>query len=271
MRYVVSDIHGHKSKLDKILDYVSFNSSSDELIIIGDIIDRGPESAELVDWVINTHNAKLILGNHEQMFMNAYESVNLLKLSEYKNISEFSRMEKSLYFDLWLSNGGVDTCISFNKFNKNNPKRNLYKEFYDYLKRSNKYMILDKHILVHAGTGFLRYENFDVVELGERLYNLNDDVLLWDRRFYDRAFNKNFCQSLPNFTTIIGHTPIQNNKKYDGKINKDLIIKNYLKNNSTVISLDLGVFINGSLGMLCLDTMILYYIENEDIKFINIM
>lgn len=270
MIYVTSDIHGHKNELDKLLDYIMF-SNNDELIIIGDIIDRGPESAELVDWVINTPSAKLILGNHEQMFMNAYESVNLLKLSEYKNISEFSRMEKSLYFDLWLSNGGVDTCISFNKFNKNNPKRNLYKEFYDYLKRSNKYMILDKYILVHAGTGFLRYENFNVSELTYRLDNLDSETLLWNRRFYDRTFNKGFCQSLTDFTTIIGHTPVYNNKKYSGAITKEVIIKYYPKNNSTVIALDLGVSISESLGILCLDNLKFYYIEKGEIKSIDLM
>lgn len=143
----------------------------------------------------------------------------------------------------------------FNRFNIINSSRNLYKEFYEYLNGCPRYMIIDKFILVYAGTGLLRYENFNAIEFSERLDNLHSETLLWDRRFYDRAFNKNFYQSLPNFTIIIGHTPIQNNKKYAGKINKDLIIKNYLKNNSTVISLDLGV--------LCLESRNFYYIEND--------
>lgn len=270
MIYVVSDIHGYSKKLDKLLDYVGFNKN-DELYINGDLIDRGPESAELVAWIIKTPNVKLILGNHESMFMNAYESVNLLKLSEYKDISEFSRIEKSLDFDLWVSNGGESTCISFNKFNTKNPSRNIFKEFYEYLNGCPRYMILDKYILVHAGTGFLRYENFNALELSERLDNLNDDVLLWDRRFYDRTFSKGFCQSLSHFTTIIGHTPIQNNRKYTGKIYKDLIVKNYPKNHSTAIALDFGVFISCSLGLLCLDKLILHYVENGEIKSIDLM
>lgn len=267
MIYVVSDIHGHSKKLDKLLSYVNFNSS-DELIIIGDIIDRGPESAELVDWVINSPNIHLIFGNHESSFCDVYENINLTRIIDFHNSR---KLKEDMNFQLWLDNGGDATCISFNRFNINNPSRNLYKEFYDYLKKSKKYMIIDKYILVHAGTACLRYENFNAHELMEWLDNLNNETLLWDRRFFDRSFNRGFCQTLGNFTTIIGHNPIYNNKKYTGTITTEVIIKHYPKNNSTVIALDLGVNETDMLGLLSLDTLKFFYTTKNGIENIDLV
>jgi len=61
---VIGDIHGCFQELMKLLDMVNF-SRSDELVSIGDLVDRGPQSKEVVDFFINTPNASAILGNHE--------------------------------------------------------------------------------------------------------------------------------------------------------------------------------------------------------------
>ena len=267
MRYITSDVHGCKEPLDKLLNYIGFNNN-DELIVIGDSIDRGPESAKLVDWVINSPNIHLIFGNHESSFCDVYENINLTRVIDFRDSRE---LKEDMNFQLWLDNGGKDTCISFNEFNINNPSRNLYNEFYDYLRKCSKYMIIDKYILVHAGTSFLRYEKINTSELIEWLDNLNNETLLWDRRFFDRSFNRGFCQSLTNFTTIIGHTPVYNNKNYTGAITKDIIIKHYPKNNSTVIALDLGVNETDMLGLLSLDTLRFFYINKNEVQYIDLV
>ena len=53
MIYVVSDIHGQYEKLVKLLEVINLNST-DELYILGDIIDRGPEIVKVVDLVMST-------------------------------------------------------------------------------------------------------------------------------------------------------------------------------------------------------------------------
>jgi serine/threonine protein phosphatase 1 len=67
--FVVGDIHGHVTKLKSQLQTLDFNTLVDRLICVGDLIDRGPESAEalaLLDepWFFS------VLGNHEHLMIN---------------------------------------------------------------------------------------------------------------------------------------------------------------------------------------------------------
>ena len=47
MTYVMSDLHGHYQKYLQMLDMIRF-SDADDLYILGDAVDRGPGSAELL-------------------------------------------------------------------------------------------------------------------------------------------------------------------------------------------------------------------------------
>ena len=66
----MSDIHGRFSDLMKMLEVISF-SDADELYILGDIIDRGPESAEILIWAVNDAPANIhfLAGNHEDLML----------------------------------------------------------------------------------------------------------------------------------------------------------------------------------------------------------
>lgn len=70
--FVVGDIHGAYATLYAALISVSFDPERDRLFLVGDLIDRGPDSwmcAELLaqPWVI------AVRGNHEDMLINLYE------------------------------------------------------------------------------------------------------------------------------------------------------------------------------------------------------
>ena len=67
-RYVCSDIHGQYSLFLKALDRIGF-SESDHMYIIGDVIDRGPDSMALLRDVMQRKNVTLLLGNHEYMMI----------------------------------------------------------------------------------------------------------------------------------------------------------------------------------------------------------
>lgn len=69
---VVGDIHGCFEELEKLLSMISF-SSTDELISIGDLIDRGPSPKEVLSFFMNTPNAKAIMGNHEDKHIRIYD------------------------------------------------------------------------------------------------------------------------------------------------------------------------------------------------------
>ncbi|KAL4788689.1 Metallo-dependent phosphatase-like protein [Aspergillus varians] len=61
---VIGDVHGCKSELEKLLDKVTFNATTDHLIFTGDLIEKGPDSLGVVD-LAREYNASCVRGNHE--------------------------------------------------------------------------------------------------------------------------------------------------------------------------------------------------------------
>ncbi|MBP5144082.1 metallophosphoesterase, partial [Pseudomonas chlororaphis] len=49
--FAVGDIHGHFTKLQAALDAVQFDPTVDRLFSVGDLVDRGPESADVDTWL----------------------------------------------------------------------------------------------------------------------------------------------------------------------------------------------------------------------------
>ncbi len=71
--FICSDIHGHYSLLEKQLKSIGFDISKDRLFCLGDLIDRGDESSLVIEYLSKPwfHS---ILGNHELMLIDAFES-----------------------------------------------------------------------------------------------------------------------------------------------------------------------------------------------------
>lgn len=62
----VGDIHGCFSKLKTSLKRIRFDPSKDRLFSVGDLVDRGPESHHVLEWLdLSWFHA--ICGNHEQL------------------------------------------------------------------------------------------------------------------------------------------------------------------------------------------------------------
>ena len=66
--YAISDVHGCRTQLSHLLDKIS-PAAEDEVWFLGDLIDRGPRSAELLVWATTEapQNFHFLLGNHEDM------------------------------------------------------------------------------------------------------------------------------------------------------------------------------------------------------------
>lgn len=64
--FAVGDIHGCFSKLDTALRNVRFSAERDRLFAVGDLVDRGPESALVLEWLAQPwfHS---VCGNHDLM------------------------------------------------------------------------------------------------------------------------------------------------------------------------------------------------------------
>ena len=64
--FVIGDIHGCFDAVRAILDDVNFYESTDRLFSVGDLVDRGPDSIEAIDWIAKPW-FHAVRGNHEQM------------------------------------------------------------------------------------------------------------------------------------------------------------------------------------------------------------
>ncbi|MFP6789136.1 MAG: metallophosphoesterase [Thalassolituus sp.] len=85
--FVVGDLHGHVTKLHDQLAALNFNSAVDRVICVGDLIDRGPESAEALN-LLNEPWFFSVIGNHEYLMINGM------------------RYKSSRHRMAWLNHGG---------------------------------------------------------------------------------------------------------------------------------------------------------------------
>ena len=74
--FVVGDIHGMFSHLQVLLSEIEFDTESDRLFSVGDLVDRGPESRNALDWLARPwfHACR---GNHEQFAIDSTDPEQL--------------------------------------------------------------------------------------------------------------------------------------------------------------------------------------------------
>ena len=90
--YAIGDIHGCLGALDQLLTKIA-PRPEDELVFVGDYIDRGPQSREVVDRLLALpHRCVFLMGNHERMLL------------------DFLAGEEE---DIYLENGGRATLASY--------------------------------------------------------------------------------------------------------------------------------------------------------------
>ena len=74
MIYIASDLHGEYGLFKKLLEKINF-SESDSMIICGDIVDKGPDSIRLAQFIFQQPNIQCVIGNHEFAFLKYYEAL----------------------------------------------------------------------------------------------------------------------------------------------------------------------------------------------------
>lgn len=107
MLYLISDIHGNLQDLKRILKKIAFDREKDNLIIMGDILDRGPDGIPLLEYIkpyLLDNSMELLLGNHE-----------LFAIMYLKGILGDKNTEDTLDERTWTVFGGGDTIKSIKK------------------------------------------------------------------------------------------------------------------------------------------------------------
>jgi bis(5'-nucleosyl)-tetraphosphatase (symmetrical) len=69
----IGDIHGCLDEFNELMKKVSYNPNEDRLILLGDLIDRGPDSVGVIQ---RARELKLecVMGNHEHKFVKWFRS-----------------------------------------------------------------------------------------------------------------------------------------------------------------------------------------------------
>ncbi|KAK4503074.1 hypothetical protein PRZ48_006501 [Zasmidium cellare] len=71
----VGDVHGCKEELVKLLKEVEFDENSDHLVLVGDVISKGPDNVGVLDELIRL-NASSVRGNHEDRILQVARSAH---------------------------------------------------------------------------------------------------------------------------------------------------------------------------------------------------
>lgn len=127
-RFVVGDVHGCAKALRGLIESLEL-THDDEIIFLGDYIDRGPDSRNCIDQIIELSDQTRVValrGNHEVMFA----GVLLCGLDD----------------SLWLQNGGRATLSSYGGSLKKVPQS--HREF---LMNLLPHYQTDTELFVHAG------------------------------------------------------------------------------------------------------------------------
>lgn len=85
---LIGDVHGNLKQLHKLLKKVSFDPQDDQLVLLGDMISKGPDSIGVLDYAISV-NSSCVRGNHEDNVLRAYTNVRRLPSPKVEPVSDY--------------------------------------------------------------------------------------------------------------------------------------------------------------------------------------
>jgi serine/threonine protein phosphatase 1 len=175
--FAVGDIHDSFEKLEALMKILPWRKDSDDLLLfIGDYVDRGPNSREVVEYLVNLKkdggNFIFLKGNHEKMLVDFY-------------VHQKDQM-------LYVANGGAETIASYVEGGIGRRAFELPREHLEFLLSLQLIYETDDYIFVHAG---LR----DGIPLDQQ----SEEDLLWIR--------EEFIYSTYDWNrrVVFGHTALE--------------------------------------------------------------
>jgi len=98
--YIIGDVHGEYNTLLKLIEKLPKNA---EIIFVGDLIDRGAKSRQVIE-LIRKHNYRCVLGNHEEFMIDYGTSFT----------KSYPKSTNASFMHTWYNNGGDATLYSYN-------------------------------------------------------------------------------------------------------------------------------------------------------------
>jgi len=153
-QWVIPDIHGCVLTLKTLIENQIEPDKNDQLIFLGDYIDRGPDSKGVIDYIINLEEqgfkVRKLMGNHEDYCITAWEEDQDVR--SFLGIRPKTSTQKE-----WETYGGKQALESWDV----ERPRDIPQKYIDWLKDLEYFVELDDFVIVHAGMNF---ENDDPFE-----------------------------------------------------------------------------------------------------------
>ncbi|WP_071189344.1 metallophosphoesterase family protein [Trichormus sp. NMC-1] len=165
-RIIIGDVHGYYQGLMTLLAGIA-PTSTDQVYFLGDLIDRGPQSSQVVDFV-KQNNYSCLLGNHEQMLLSVLGN----------------KYTSNQTMHAWLYSGGQATINSY-------QAAQIPQEHIDWFQSLPIYLDLGDVWLTHAG-----------VDPDKSVSEQTADDLCWIRDEFHSLQQPYFQDKL----IIVGHT-----------------------------------------------------------------
>lgn len=170
----ISDIHGERKHFEELLRKVKYDANEDELILLGDYVDRGPDSKGVLERVIELkkQGAIVLRGNHDNMMLAAVNDEPGAK-------------------ERWARNGAIPTLQSYDPsiVDMAFPESDVFWAHIEFIREMGYFHETDDYIFVHAG-----------VKPGTPVEQTDPYTLMWIREEFYETYSG-------GKTIVFGHTP----------------------------------------------------------------
>ena len=233
--FAIGDIHGCLTELTilhkKILSYEKFDVKNDLIIYLGDYIDRGKNSKEVINQILKLKKKEIktinLMGNHDEFMIDFLFN----KKNNIKNWLNFGLDQTIRSYGIevvdFIKNGFDDDIIDDLR---NILLEKMGEEHTSFFKNLELSFTSEKYFFVHAG-----------IDPKKRFEDQSKQDFLWSRS--SDFFNKDFKAGK---IIVHGHTP-----------ESDIVSHPYR------INIDTGCFFSGKLSSVCLTD------SNDNRIFIN--
>lgn len=172
---IIADVHGCLKTLKALIE----KCPKDDVCFVGDLIDRGPRSSDVVQYVMD-NNFKTVMGNHEAMMCN---------LSSYG-------------FETWSYNGALQTLKSY-KLGINDSQ---FGDHQEWMRNLPIYLLFDdvvddkgiKLLVTHSSAAKVWHWGEDKRQEMQESFKEN---IIWDRNYNPKK--------IEGIYNVFGHTPLK--------------------------------------------------------------
>ncbi len=233
--YVISDIHGCYQEFTALLDRIGF-SESDELFVLGDCVDRGPEPIRVLQDLMARPNVVCLAGNHDLVMLLVLRPL-AVELTE-ESASRLKREDLQRLLD-WQMDGGAVTLKQFLALSREERE-----DILSFLEDFSIYEDLEvngkRYVLTHGGIeNFSPEKDLEDYDIAEFVFARSD----YSRRYFPEA----------DTYLVTGHTPTPSIRPDQ----KPLVFEG-----NGQIAVDCGCVFGGRLAAYCLETGEATYVES---------